>query len=72
MFGKALDRAALACCIAPFKEQYKFLACLLNPVLHLQQFNLKRGLFCLISRPGKFDFIRVFTLFKTKNRCVAG
>ncbi len=64
MFGKSLDRAALASGITSLEQQYDFLVGSLYPVLHLEQFDLQLSFLLLVTGTRDFLFVRIFAGFK--------
>ena len=67
MFHEARDRAALPGRITAFEQQNMLLSGLLHPVLHLEQFHLKRCLLLLVLGPAKLGLVGVFAGLKAAN-----
>ena len=59
MFHESFDGTALACGVSTFHQNNESLAGQLDPVLHLQEFNLQLLLVLLVNSLANFGLVRI-------------
>ena len=67
---EAGDRAALACGVAPFKEDHHARAGLLDPALQLEQFHLELELFLLVHAAAHVVLVGIAALLPVRGELV--